>query len=194
MKKLFKFGHFEAIALLFIFAIATWRVYTNSGDYNTILANFTPVGAMALFGGAYFTRFKSFIFPLAALWLSDILLSRFVYLGEWVLFYDGFLWVYSAFVLMVIAGRWLQPNKSIGRFAGSSVVIVFIHWIVTDIGVWLSSPLYPLTPEGFWLCLLAAIPFELNLLAGTLLYGGVMFGLFEWSRKKIRAIQAVPDN
>jgi len=36
----------------------------------------------------------------------------------------------------------------VGRFVGSSVMIVFIHWIVTDIGVWLSGILYPMTLEG----------------------------------------------
>jgi hypothetical protein len=189
MRKLLKFGHIEAIALLFIVAVATWRVFTISGADNMTMANFTPVGAMALFGGAYFARTKAIIFPLLTLWLSDIMLNRFVYFGEWIIFYDGYLWVYGAFALMVLAARWLQPNRNVTRFAGSSLVIVFIHWIVTDIGVWLSGTLYPTTPEGLWLCLLAAIPFELNLLAGTLLYGGVMFGLFEYSKKKAPALQ-----
>lgn len=185
-----KFGHLQAIVLLFIAAVATWRVLSvPDGDDVSAMANFTPIGAMALFGAAYFTRINSFIFPLLTLWLSDIMLNRFVFYGEWIFFYDGFLWVYGAFALMVLAGRWMQPNKGVGRFAGSSVVIVFIHWIVTDIGVWLSGTLYPMTLEGFWLCLVAAIPFELNLLAGTLLYGGVMFGLFEYSKKKIPALQ-----
>jgi hypothetical protein len=189
MRKLFKFGHIEAIALLFIAAVATWRVFTISGADNMAMANFTPVGAMALFGGAYFDRSKAIIFPLLTLWLSDIMLSRFVYSGEWIFFYDGFLWVYGAFALMVLAARWLQPDRNGTRFAGSSLVIVFIHWIVTDIGVWLSGTLYPTTLEGLWLCLLAAIPFELNLLAGTLLYGGLMFWLFEYSKMKIPALQ-----
>ena len=112
------------------------------------MANFTPLGAMALFGGAYFTRPKALIFPLLTLWFSDIILNRFVFFGEWVIFYDGFLWVYGAFVLMSLVGRWLQPNMGVGRFVGSSVMIVFIHWIVTDIGVWLSGILYPMTLEG----------------------------------------------
>lgn len=183
----YKFQYSDLIVLLFIAAIAAWRVMVGTGE-NTAMANFTPIGAMALFGGAYFTRMKSFVFPLLALWLSDIVLNR-VFIGEWVIFYDGFLWVYGAFALMVLVGKWMQANKSVTRFVGSSLAIVFIHWIVTDIGVWLSSPLYPLTFEGFILCLIAAIPFELNLLGGTLIYGSVMFGAFEWSKKQVPELQ-----
>ncbi|MEX0660257.1 MAG: DUF6580 family putative transport protein [Balneolaceae bacterium] len=183
----YNFRFADLIVLLFIVAIAAWRVMVGTGE-NTAMANFTPLGAMALFGGVYFTRIKSFAFPLLALWLSDIVLNRF-FIGEWVLFYDGFLWVYGAFALMVLVGKWMQANKSVARFVGSSLVIVFIHWIVTDIGVWLSSPLYPLTLEGFILCLIAAIPFELNLLGGTLIYGSVMFGAFEWSKKHVPELQ-----
>ena len=51
--------------LLFIAAIATWRVKSvTDGEEVSAMANFTPIGAMALFGGAYFTRVNSFIFPL----------------------------------------------------------------------------------------------------------------------------------
>ncbi|REL33543.1 hypothetical protein DYD21_11905 [Rhodohalobacter sp. SW132] len=179
-----------AVILLFIAAMATWRVYMGSHAGEMAMANFSPIGAMALFGGAYFSRSKALIFPLLTLWLSDIMLNRFLYFGEWVFFYDGFLWVYGAFALMVFAGRWMKPNKGVGRFVGASVAIVFIHWIVTDIGVWLSSPMYPLTLEGLWLCLVAAIPFELNLLAGTLAYGVVMFGLFEWSARSVPSLKS----
>ncbi len=181
----------DLIILLFIVAIAAWRVMIGTDMENSAMANFTPIGAMALFGGVYFTRMKSFAFPLLALWLSDILLNRLVFYGEWVFFYDGFLWVYGAFALMVLVGKWMQANKSVAKFVSSSVAIVFIHWIVTDICVWLSSPLYPLTLEGFILCLIAAIPFELNLLAGTLIYGSVMFGAFEWSKKYVPELQTV---
>lgn len=168
---------------LVIIGIAAWRAgiaYFASSDF--MLFNFTPVGAMALFGGAYLSRKYAFALPLLTLWVSDIFITRFSG-GEWVLLYDGFLWVYGAFALMVLAGRFFQPNKDLTRFAGTSLLAVFIHWIVTDIGVWLSGSLYPLTLEGLWLCLAAAIPFELNFLAGTLIYGGLLFGAVEWKEK-----------
>ncbi|MOA27484.1 hypothetical protein D3C78_1483650 [compost metagenome] len=40
--------------------------------------------------------------------------------------------------------------------------------------------LYPLTLAGFGACLIAAIPFELKFLYGTVIYGAVMFGFMAW--------------
>lgn len=190
MKKL-NFDYKDGVLLLFIIVTGAWRVMVSSGTEISILSNFTPLGAMALFGGAYFANWKGFAFPLLTIWLSDVVLNKLVFYGEWVLFYDGFLWTYGAFALMVLVGRWMKTNQSVGRFLGSTLLIVFIHWIVTDIGVWLGSTIYPQTLAGFWACLVAAIPFEMRFLYSTLLYGGILFGSFEWMRFKIPMLDSV---
>ena len=42
--------------------------------------NATAVGAMALFGGAYFMqRWQALLLPLVAMWLSDLVLNNVVY-------------------------------------------------------------------------------------------------------------------
>ncbi len=170
-----------SILLLFILIMVASRLWITTNDSVGVLANFTPIGAMALFGGAYFRNGKAFLFPLLALWIGDMLLSRYVYIGEWTFFYDGMLWVYGAFALMVLVGRGLLGQlRTAPRFLGASLLAVLIHWIVTDLGVFLSGTMYPMTWAGWWACLAAAIPFELNFLYGTLLYGAVMFGAFEW--------------
>ena len=179
----------DSAILLIMIATALWRIFVSTGPVISSLANFTPLGAMALFGGAYFSQWKAFAFPLVTLWLSDIIFNRLVIYDYWVLFYPGCEWVYGAFALMVLVGKWIRPNKSIGRFLGSTLIIVFTHWIVTDIGVWLGSSIYPQTLAGFWACLVAAIPFEFNFLKGTLLYGGILFGAFEWMKHRIPALQ-----
>src|SRR5690554_7475691 len=54
--------------------------------------NFTPIGAMALFGAAWFTnRFQALLLPLLALWLSDLALNNLIYAG----YYEGFTWLHS---------------------------------------------------------------------------------------------------
>ena len=179
----------DIIILAFIVLTAVWRVTISLTGEISAISNFSPLGAMALFGGVYFSRAKGFAFPLLTLWISDIFMNRFVFYGEWKLFYEGFYWTYGAFALMVLVGKWMQSNKSVGRFIGSSLLIVLIHWIVTDIGVWLGNSTYPQTIEGFWMCLLAAIPFERNLLVGTIVYGSVPFGVFEWLKYKWPALQ-----
>ena len=166
--------------LAFMVLVALIRVLSAINGELSPLSNFTPLGAMALFGGAYFSRPRAMAFPLLTLWMSDIILNRMVFYGEWRLFYDGFYWTYGAFVLMVVIGQFMMNKKTVGRLVLSTLVVVFIHWIVTDTGVWLVRETYPITLQGYWMCLLAAIPYELNFMVGTLVYGAILFGSFEW--------------
>ena len=179
-----KFNPRILVLIGFMIAVAVLRIVLNPTSGFAFLSNFTPIGAMALFGGAYFKSNKAFLFPLLTLWLSDILLSRFVYNNEWQLFYGGFYWVYGAFILMVITGKILLKKVSVTNILVSALVITFIHWIVSDLGVWMSGTMYPKTMAGYWACLTAAIPFERNFLAGALLYSAIMFGAFEWMKSK----------
>ena len=178
------------VILLFMLIVAGLRVILNTQPGFSLLTNFTPIGAMALFGGAYFNKsWKSYLFPLLTLWISDIVLSRLVYYHQWQLFYNGSYWIYSAFVLMVIAGKYLLKNVSVKSILLSAFTIAFIHWIVTDLGVWSAGTLYPKTINGWWACLAAAIPFEINFLCGTLLYAAIMFGSFEWMKTKYPSLK-----
>jgi hypothetical protein len=180
-----KFNPRSIVLLLFMIAVAILRVLFNPKWGFAFLSNFTPVGAMALFGGAYFsTSKKAYLFPLLTLWISDILLSRFVYGHEWRLFYSGFYWIYGAFALMVIAGKLLLKNVTGKNILLSAFMVTFIHWIIADLGVCSGSSIYPKTIGGWWACLEAAIPFERNFLYGVLLYGAIMFGAFEWMKSK----------
>jgi len=141
-------------------------------------ANFTPVGAMALFGGVYFkNKIQALFVPLLILFVSDIFIN-YGYFGEITFFYEGFFWVYLSFALIVLLGRSIKNVKP-GNIFLAALGSVLIHWIVTDFGVWLNNPAFAQTPAGFFNCLVLAIPFEKNFLAGTLLYSAVMFGGFE---------------
>ena len=72
-----------------------FRLFVTSGTLST-LANFTPLGAMALFGGCYYhDKWKAYLVPLITLWLTDIILNRYFLFHEWIFFYEGFFWVYA---------------------------------------------------------------------------------------------------
>ena len=175
---------------VFMLAVAALRVILNMKPGFSFLTNFTPIGAMALFGGAYFNKsWKSYLFPLLTLWISDIALSRLVYYHDWRLFYSGFYWAYGAFALMVIAGKYLLKNVSVKSILFSAFTVTFIHWIVADLGVWSGGVMYSKTLSGWWACLSAAIPFERNFLCGTLLYAAIMFGSFEWMKTKYPSLK-----
>jgi len=186
-----KFDPRTTVLLLFITGIAVLRVIFNFNDDISPLANFSPLGAMALFGGTYFNKkWKAFTFPLAMLFISDLILHQTVYkaYGNGFL-YQGWYWVYGAFVLMTIVGQTIK-KVTINRFLLSVITCVLIHWIVTDFGVWVGSQTYAQNLSGFVACLEKAVPYEWRFLAGTLIYGIILFGLFEWMKRKYILLHA----
>ena len=181
-----KFNPRTVLLVVFVTAIAAIRVIINFDTQISPLANFSPVGAMALFGGAYFNKkWKAFGFPLLMLFLSDFVLQQTVFKGYGNgILYGGWYWVYGAFALITLAGRWLLKKITIKSFILSVLVCVFIHWTVTDIGVWYGSKIFSQNLQGYMDCLVVAIPYELRFLTGTIVYGIVLFGLFEWMQQR----------
>jgi len=184
-----KFNPRVLVLLLIIVFISVIRILVPYSDNFDKIAGFSAVGAIALFGGAYFnTNLKSFGFPLAILLLSDIFIAQTSGYG---FFYAGWYWTYIAFVLMVFAAKFLLKKVNVASFVTSVLAIVFIHWIVSDISAMYIPGLYEPTLAGYWACLVAAVPFELKFLYGTAIYGGVMFGAFELLKAKFPALSLV---
>lgn len=171
------------VAVILVFAALRGLSPESFGNW----ANFTPVGAIALFGGVYLkNKWKAFLIPLAVLLASDMILN-YAYFGEFTLYYEGIFWVYLSFALIVLLGKAVKTVKPLPILL-SAFAAVLIHWIVADIGVWLHNPVYEQNLSGFIHCLVLAIPFEKNFLGGTLLYSAVMFGGFELLKSYIPKI------
>ena len=180
-----------SLLVLFVMATAMLRVAISFDSKISALAVFSPIGAMAVFGGAYFDKkTKSFGFPLLMLFISDFILNQTVFkdIAHGIL-YDGWYWVYGAFALMVLTGRWLLKKITVGRFLLATMVCVLIHWIVTDFAVWLDLKIYEQDLNGYVTCLKNAIPFEWRFMTGTLVYGAILFGLFERMKTKYPMLQ-----
>lgn len=177
-----KFNPRTAILLLIIVLISIIRVAAPFSDNFKDIANFSAVGAIALFGGAYFNNnIKAFGFPLLILLLSDIFIAKTSGYG---FFYGGWYWTYIAFILMVVVGKFMLKKVNVQNFVFANVVMILIHWIVSDISAMYVPGLYEPTLAGYWTCLVAAIPFELNFVYGSLVYGVLMFGSFELLKVK----------
>ena len=188
-----KFNPRNAVVLLIIIVIAAIRVMNNFSTEMTVLANYSPLAAMALFGSAYFKgNVKPLLFPLMAIFVSDVILFATVYkdYGNGFL-YSEWYWVYGAFLLMAISSKLIIRKVTISNVAIAILTAVFIHWIVTDFGVWIGSSTYPQTWAGFMSCLAAAIPFELRLLTATVIYSAIMFGVFELMQRKYAVLKTV---
>ena len=137
--------------------------------------NFTPIAAMALFGGAYFTNKKlSFIVPFAAMILSDLILG-----------FHSTMWaVYLSFALIVVIGFSLRESRKVSNIFLASVSSSVLFFVITNFAVWLSGGIYPMTVTGLGECFTAAIPFFSYTGIGDLFYAGVFFGVFELARTK----------
>lgn len=155
--------------------------------------NFTPIGAIALFGAAYFTRKKwALIIPLAAIWMSDLLLNNIIYsefYEGFTLFTSGFLYIYGSIALIVILGYYLLKKITFGRVLGGALGASVIFFIVSNFGVWISGSMYPLTLEGLITCYAAAIPFFHYTIAGNVVYSALLFGAYEWMKATYPALQ-----
>lgn len=183
----------NTVVLLMIIVIAAIRLFNNFSTNISVLANYSPLAAMALFGSAYFKgNVRPLLFPLMAIFISDVVLFTTVYkdYGNGFL-YDGWVWVYGAFLLIAVSAKLIIRKISVQRIAAAIITAVLIHWLVTDFGVWLGSKIYTQTWSGFMACLAAAIPFELRLLAATIVYSTIMFGIFELMQRKYVALKAM---
>jgi hypothetical protein len=182
-----------AILLLIIVLVAIVRTVTNFSTEMSPLATFTPIGALALFGGTYFSgRFKPFALPLLTLFVSDVFLSLTVYKQYNMGFlYMGWYWTYGAFVLMTLVGKLIVRKVTVQNVFLAAVACVLIHWVVTDFGVWLQGTMYTKDFQGWLLCMTAAIPYELRFAAGAFIYSAILFGTFEWLQQQYPQLQQV---
>ncbi len=151
--------------------------------------NFSPISAIALFGGAYFAR-KSWALavPFLALWASDLFLNNVIYAQ----YFDGFtwytsLWIYAAFALTMLLGSNVLQKVTPTKVFLTSISASFLFFVVTNFDVWINSGMYPNNMAGFTACYTAALPFLQQTLAGDLFYTSVLFGIYEWAKNHFPA-------
>ena len=136
--------------------------------------NFTPVEAIALFGGAYFSDKRlAFIVPLAAMFVADLIIGLHPLIPV----------IYACIAAIVFIGFSLRDKIGVvrvvaGGVAGSILffaVISFVEWLIGDTAY---------CRAGIVSCYVAAIPFLKASLAGTLVWSAVLFGGFEALRQR----------
>lgn len=132
------------------------------------LPNFTPVTAIALFGGLYLSnKVMAYALPLTVMAISDLFLG----------FSSITVFVYFAFVVVSFIGTQLK-KASFSAILLSSVSF----FIITNFGVWLLG--YPKTWTGLAECYTLALPFFRNALLGDFFYSGVLIIGFNFVQKK----------
>jgi hypothetical protein len=154
--------------------------------------NFSPVEAIALFGGAYFAcRRCAVIVPLLALLLSDLALAA-LHGGLYAGYFGGvsFWLVYACIAISALLGFGLRGRVTGARVLGYSLAGSVLFFLVTNFAVWVGSPMYPQTGAGLMAAYVAGIPFFKWTVASTLFYSALLFGGFHLLRRQLPALRA----
>jgi len=144
--------------------------------------NFTPVEAIALFGGAYFAdRRLAFIVPLAVMFLADLIIGLHPLIPV----------IYGCIALSVVLGFGLRAKVSVLRVAGYGVAGSLLFFVVVSFAEWLIGDT-DYCRAGIVSCYVAALPFLKNWLLGTLVWSTVLFGGFELMTRRLSLLRSSP--
>ena len=142
--------------------------------------NFTPIFTMALFGGAYLSKKKlAFLLPLAAMLISDLFIG----------FHSSMLVVYGSIAIITSLGFLLENRVRPSTIIGASLLGSLIFYLISNFAVWATSGMYPPTPSGLVSSYVAALPFFKNSLISGLFYSALMFGSFEFAKRKFPVLE-----
>jgi len=131
------------------------------------LPNFAPIGAMALFGGAYMSKKQALTLPILAMILSDFVIG-----------FDSLpmrLAVYGSFLLIVFLGMFLKNRVNTKNTILFSLASSILFFVITNFAVWAFGSFYPHTLTGLTESYFFAIPFFRNTFFGDLFYTGAFF-------------------
>lgn len=156
------------------------------------MPNFSPLGAIGLFGAAYFTKkWQAFLIPISATWLSDLFINNVIYARyypEFTWFYDGFYWQYGSYLLITLLGIGLLRKINKVRIVTGALMGSAIFFLVSNFGVWAEGNMYPETWDGLFACYMAGLPFLKGTLLGDLFYTGVLFGVFAFVQRQFPVV------
>ncbi len=143
--------------------------------------NFAPIGALALFGGAYFPgKRQALIVPLLSLIIGDAITG----------FHPLIPFVYASFLVSAAIGFWLRRKRSATRIGVATLVGAMQFFLVTNFAMWASSlSSYPTTASGLAACYIAGIPLFWNTLAGDAFYVALLFGVMALAERKFPALR-----
>jgi hypothetical protein len=141
-------------------------------------ANFTPITAMALFGGAYMSKKQALTLPILAMVISDFVIG-----------FDSLpmrLSVYGSFILAVFIGFWIKKHKNSKHIILASLFSSILFFVITNFAVWAFGTMYPKSISGLMECYLLAIPFFRNTILGDLFYSGAFFGGYKFIQNLLK--------
>lgn len=189
---------FLLVLVAVVYRIAT-GILVQSGSA-TWLVNFAPLAAIALCGAACFPGKYKFTVPLAALFVSDIVLNS--YYGA-PLFHPLIAGRYLALVAVGCLGLLFQNRASLKTLLPASIAGSVIFYVISNAFSWLSEPGYAKSLAGFIQALTVGLPaysatptwmFFRNSLLSDLAFTGLFLLCLHFGRsaERSRALSTLP--
>lgn len=140
--------------------------------------NFTAVGGVALFSGAYFSKkYFAVLVPLVGLIISDLIIGL----------HDQMFSVYFSYAVIVAIGFGLTVQSSRTKTALFSFTGAILFFLITNFDSWLGSAFYQQNLDGLLTSYTLGLPFFRSQLASDLISSLV---IFECAKQLARLTQA----
>ena len=157
--------------------------------------NFSPLGAIALFGAAHFSKkWQVLVIPIAATWLSDLFINNVIYAAYYptfTLFYEGFYWQYLSYILIALVAMPIFKKVTKERVLFGALSSTVIFFLLSNVGCWVGNSFYPQNFMGLMSCYAAGIPFLKGTILGDLFYSLVLFGGFAFAQYKLPVLKSI---
>lgn len=150
-----------AIALCLIVLAISLRILPHP-------ANFAPVAAVAIFGGAILPRRLAIWTPVAAMAASDLVIGL----------HNLVALTWGCYALIALASSYFLKKPSFKRGLALTISGSLFFFFVTNFAVWLWGGMYERTWAGLIQCFTMAIPFFRNTALSDLIYTGALFGAY----------------
>ena len=182
----------RSIVLIAMIAFAVVMRLVNYLAPGALPWNFTPVEAIALFGGAYFAdRRLGVAIPLVAMIVADVAIAT-TLPAAWVRDWLGTLpAVYLCIALTAVGGFALRNKVSAANVAIGAFASAVLFFVVTNFATWLAARAGAgsACTESLAACYVAGLPFFKGTLYGTLFWSAALFGGFELMRRRWPSLQ-----
>lgn len=149
--------------------------------------NFSPIGGVALFGGARLCGWQAYVVPLLAMVLTDPIRSRIE--GGYPAYSALTPIIYGSFLISVFLGRtFLRNTNNPVRIASVAFAGSLQFFLITNFFVWVDArDLYAHTFAGLTACYVAALPFFGRTVLADLFYSGVLFGVYALLSRRLES-------
>ncbi len=131
--------------------------------------NFAPVGAAGVLAGRTLPPILAIAVTLAAMALADVALAA---IHGWRPFTAVTAFVYAGFAVQVLIARGLRRHR--GGAIGAALLGGTGFFVLSNLGVWMFSTMYPHDGAGLLACYVAALPFFAATLVGDVLWTVVL--------------------